>query len=66
MYSTKYDAENRLWSGYDLPPLFNPNISLGQVLQKFMKAHGSKLAQVHRKKCASSTILFDTQKFIDL
>ncbi|KAJ6644317.1 4-coumarate-CoA ligase 1, partial [Pseudolycoriella hygida] len=35
-----------LWSGYDLPLLFNPRISLGQVLKKFMKVHGSTTAQI--------------------
>ncbi|KAG4079641.1 hypothetical protein HA402_010421 [Bradysia odoriphaga] len=46
MYATKYDAENKLWTGNDYTPLFHPKISLGQVMQRFMKVNGSKLAQI--------------------
>lgn len=52
MNRTYYDAEKKLWRGNDLPPLFNPEISVGQAILKALEIHGSKIAQVKKKtKC---------------
>lgn len=43
---TVYDEKNKLWKGEDVPPLYNPEISLGQVLLKALTIFGPKIAQV--------------------
>lgn len=47
MYKTVFDKENKLWKGYDVPPLYNPEISIAQVLLKAMTTNGTKIAQVN-------------------
>lgn len=49
MFSTKYDEEIKVWSGKDVLPTYNPEISLAQVLLERMKTYGSKIAQVSTK-----------------
>lgn len=44
---TYYDSENKLWKGEVLPPLYNPEISLGEVLLKAFTVFGPKVAQVN-------------------
>lgn len=51
MYRTFYDKESKLWSGPDLPPLYNPKISIAQVIWRSLTAYGPKIAQVLLKKC---------------
>lgn len=46
MYRTIFNAEEKLWSGVDLPSLYNPKISLGHVLLRAMKSNPHKIAQV--------------------
>lgn len=46
MFSTSYDEENKLWSGPDVMPLYNPKISLAAVALNSMKNFGPKIAQV--------------------
>ncbi|XP_055325885.1 uncharacterized protein LOC129579744 [Sitodiplosis mosellana] len=46
MYITKYDEENKLWSGRGDKPLYNPEISLAQVLFSAMELHAPKIAQI--------------------
>lgn len=46
MFRSVFDEETKLWSGADIPPLYNPNISIGQVLMRSLKLFGSKIAQV--------------------
>lgn len=46
MYKTIFDKNNKLWKGHDVPPLYNPEISIAQVLLKAMKINGTKIAQV--------------------
>lgn len=46
MFQTNFDEKTKLWTGADVPPLFNPNISIAQVLLRMLKIHGSKIAQV--------------------
>lgn len=46
MFQTYFDEKTKLWTGADVPPLFNPNISIAQVLLRMLKIHGSKIAQV--------------------
>lgn len=46
MYRTKYNEKLKVWSGRDLPPLYNPKVSLAQVVLDALTAYGSKIAQV--------------------
>ncbi len=46
MYKTIFDKNNKLWKGHDVPPLYNPEISIAQVLLKAMKINGTEIAQV--------------------
>lgn len=46
MFSTTFKQEN-LWFGRDIPPLYNPKISLAQVLFNAMAKYGTKIAQVN-------------------
>lgn len=46
MFSTTFKQE-KLWCGLDIPPLYNPNISLAQVLFNAMAKYGTKIAQVN-------------------
>lgn len=52
MFSTTYNEEKKQFYGPDLPPLYNPQISVAQALLNSMSIFGSKLAQV---KFASAT-----------
>lgn len=47
MYKTIFDKENKLWKGHDVQPLYNPQISIAQVLLNSMKVNGAKIAQVN-------------------
>lgn len=46
MFQTKYDKEAKLWRGRDCVPLFNPKISIAQVVLKACVNYGPKIAQV--------------------
>lgn len=46
MYSTTFDEKAKLWYGRNVPPLYNPQDSLGQVLLNSMATFGNKIAQV--------------------
>lgn len=46
MFHIKFDKENKIWDGRDVPQVFNPNVSLGNILLKSLALHGSKIAQV--------------------
>ncbi|KAJ6632853.1 hypothetical protein Bhyg_18006, partial [Pseudolycoriella hygida] len=47
MYKTIYDEENKLWKGYDVPALYNPEISIADVVLKAMDINGTKIAQIN-------------------
>lgn len=47
MFKTSYDEENKLWSGRGDLPLYNPEISLAQVLFSAMEQNAPKIAQVY-------------------
>lgn len=47
MFKTSYDEENKLWSGRGDLPLYNPEISLAQVLFSAMELNAPKIAQVY-------------------
>lgn len=57
MYSTTYNKEEKLWYGANIPPLYNPKVSIGQVLLNSMSMFGSKIAQVNREKKEWSNLL---------
>ncbi|XP_055308228.1 probable 4-coumarate--CoA ligase 1, partial [Sitodiplosis mosellana] len=46
MFKTQYDNEAKLWRGRDQLPLYNPKISLAQVILKSCINFGPKIAQV--------------------
>lgn len=46
MFHVKFDEKNQTWDGCDIPSVFNPNVSLGNILLKSLALHGSKIAQV--------------------
>lgn len=41
-----FDENENLWTSVDAPPLFNPSASLGQIILRALKMHGSRVAQV--------------------
>ena len=47
MFSTKFDQENKVWSGQNVVPTYNPKVSVAQVLLAALSTYGSKIAQVH-------------------
>lgn len=49
MFSTKYDEETKVWSGRDTVPIYNPTVSLAQVLLSTMRNFDHKIAQVYIK-----------------
>lgn len=49
MFFTQYNEAEKLWSGPDIPPLYNPSINLAQALLNSMNIFGSKIAQVSDK-----------------
>lgn len=46
LFGTTFDNEAKLWSGPDILPLYNPKISIGQVVLNAMATFGSRVAQV--------------------
>lgn len=46
MNSTFYDKEAKLWYGRDIPPLYNPEISVAQALIRAMIKCSPQIAQV--------------------
>lgn len=48
MFKTQYDEESKLWRGRDFLPLYNPKVSLAQVILKACVNYGPKLAQVNK------------------
>lgn len=47
MFTTSYDEEEKLWSGPNVTPLYNPKISLAAVVLDSMGNFGPKIAQVN-------------------
>lgn len=56
MFSTQYDKIAKLWSGRKIIPLYNPKISVTQVVLKVCQSNGSKIAQVI--KFGTSNVFF--------
>lgn len=46
LFSSKYNKEKKEWYGREIPPLYNPKISIAQVILNSLTAHGPKIAQV--------------------
>lgn len=46
MFSTIYNKKDKSWHGNDIPPLYNPEISLAQALLNSLTVFGPKIAQV--------------------
>lgn len=46
IHQTSYDEKQKLWTGLKTRPLYNPEISLGDILLRSMEANGPKIAQV--------------------
>lgn len=50
MFHGKFDKKNQIWDGRDIPPVFNPHISLGNILLKSLALNRSRVAQVNITK----------------
>lgn len=59
MFSSTYDEETKLWHGPDIPPVYNPFVSIAQVMLNSMSIFGSKIAQV-------SEIEFDNSFMVEI
>lgn len=46
MFATKFDEDTKEWSGRNVLPIYNPKISLAQVILTTLNTHGPKIAQV--------------------
>lgn len=46
MFGTNFNKELKLWTGINIPPLYNPKVSIGFVILKSLNEHGAKIAQV--------------------
>lgn len=46
MFNTQFDEKTKIWGSCDIPPVLNPNISIGNIVLKSLKTNGSKIAQV--------------------
>lgn len=46
MFGTTFDKKTKLWRGPDILPLYNPKVSIAQVLLNAMTTYGPKIAQV--------------------
>lgn len=49
MPKVKFDEKNRIWKSGDDPMVYNPNVSLANVLLRSMDLFGSKIAQVEMR-----------------
>lgn len=47
MFTSKFDEENQVWSGRGDLPLYNPEISVAQLMLNSMEIYGPKIAQVY-------------------
>lgn len=63
MFSTRYNEAEKLWYGSDLPPLYNPSVSIAQVVLNSLSVFGSKVAQVKKLKTQKLNKFFE--KFMD-
>lgn len=61
MFSTRYDAAEKLWYGNNSPPLYNSNMNIAQVLLNSMTIFGPKIAQVRKKR----EFAFTSERFHD-
>lgn len=50
MFLTKFDEATKLWSGADVPPIYNPNINCAHAILNAMKLNGSKVAEVSEER----------------
>lgn len=64
MFSTQYDKERKQWTGRRVVPLYNPKISLVQVVLKSCINFGSKVAQVIEIEI--ETFIFAVRVFIQI
>lgn len=46
MYRVEFDEANKLWKSHGPPQVYDPSVSLGNVLLRSMELQGSKIAQV--------------------
>lgn len=49
MFRVEFDRMNKVWKSYGPPQIYDPSISLGEILLRSMELHGSKIAQVSIK-----------------
>lgn len=61
MFSTHYDKVAKLWSGRKIIPLYNPKISVTQVVLKVCQSNGPKIAQVIKFRTSNVFYSISTQ-----
>jgi hypothetical protein len=47
-YKTEFDPTTKIWSGPTTLPLYNPNITIGQVVLDTAEKDAAKICQVFR------------------
>lgn len=58
MFQTQYDKEAKLWRGRDLLSVYNPKISLAQVILKACINNGPKIAQVTNDQTIDGKMIY--------
>lgn len=48
-----YNPDLKVWSGVDEDPIFNPNLSLGEIIFTEMQRHPQLIAQVRQESLLS-------------
>lgn len=46
MFRTQYNEKEKLWSGLNVQPIYNPTISVAQVVLQALMKNGPKISQV--------------------
>lgn len=46
MFHTEFDEKKKIWSGLEVPCLYDSKVSVGQVILNAMFVNSSKIAQV--------------------
>lgn len=66
MFRTTFDSANKVWSGKSIAPVFNPNVSVGQVVLWMLQRNPNKYSQVfvNAENCSLSYVIFVFTKSI--
>lgn len=47
MFHTNYDKDKKLWSNCDRPPVYNADVSVGQLFFQALSSHGTHIARIN-------------------